>query len=84
MGGGRHSNCSLQEAIALSERASGKRMSVTYVDTPRLGDHIWWISDVSKFRRDYPEWTYRYDLEGVVASVHAGVVAQLDPTGRTR
>ncbi len=72
MGGGRHSNCSMQEAIALCERASGKRMSVSYVETPRVGDHIWWISDVSKFRRDYPDWEYRYDLEGVVASVYAG------------
>ena len=77
MGGGRDCNCSVQEAIALCERASGNTMSVTYNDVVRKGDHIWWISDVSKFRRDYPDWRCRYDLAGVVASVYAGAAAAL-------
>jgi CDP-paratose 2-epimerase len=75
MGGGRHSNCSVLEAIAWSERLSGNKMDVSYSDVARKGDHIWWISDVSKFSRDYPEWRYAYDLEGVMGSVYAGVVA---------
>ena len=75
MGGGRHSNCSVIEAIAWSERLSGNKMAASYSDVARKGDHIWWISDVSKFRRDYPEWQYAYDLDGVMASVYAGVVA---------
>ena len=76
MGGGRHSNCSMQEAIALCERASGNRMDVTYSDQARRGDHIWWVSDVRAFRRDYPGWDYRYDLDAVIASVYAGAVAR--------
>ncbi|MFN8643466.1 MAG: NAD-dependent epimerase/dehydratase family protein [Candidatus Binatia bacterium] len=79
MGGGRHSHCSLREAIALCERATGRPMAVTYVDAPRRGDHVWWISDVRTFQRDYPEWGYRYDLDGVVASVYAGAVAAESP-----
>jgi CDP-paratose 2-epimerase len=74
MGGGRHCNCSVHEAIQLCERASGNQVSVVYDDTPRKGDHIWWISDVSKFRRDYPNWRYRYDLDGVVANLYAGAL----------
>jgi CDP-paratose 2-epimerase len=74
MGGGRHCNCSVREAIALCEHASGNSMSVEYTDAPRKGDHIWWISDVSKFRRDYPNWGYRYDLDAVVANVYAGAL----------
>jgi CDP-paratose 2-epimerase len=74
MGGSRHSNCSVLEAVSLCEKASGNGMSVTYDETARRGDHIWWISDVRKFQRDYPEWTYRYDLNGVVASVYDGAV----------
>ena len=73
MGGGRHSNCSVLEAVDLCERASGNKLTVVYSDAPRRGDHIWWISDVSKFRRDYPSWEYRYDLDAVVASVYAGI-----------
>jgi len=72
MGGGRHCNCSVLEAVELCERASGNTLPVTYIDAARKGDHIWWISDVSKFRRDYPSWDYRYDLQAVVASVYAG------------
>ena len=74
MGGSRHSNCSVQEAIQLCEQASGNRMSVTYNDEARKGDHIWWISDVSKFRHHYPDWQYRYNADEVVASVYAGAV----------
>jgi CDP-paratose 2-epimerase len=78
MGGGRDCNSSLLETIALCERLSGNRLSVTYSDQPRTGDHIWWISDVRKFRRDYPDWQCRYDLEAIAASVHAGAVRSLD------
>lgn len=71
MGGSRQSNCSVQEAIELCQQATGNTMSVTYEDSARKGDHIWWISDVSKFRHDYPDWNFRYDLDGVVASLYA-------------
>jgi CDP-paratose 2-epimerase len=56
MGGGRHCNCSVLEAIQWCERAVGSKMSVSRHDSPRKGDHIWWISDVRKFQRDYPLW----------------------------
>jgi CDP-paratose 2-epimerase len=79
LGGGRHSHCSVREAIALCEQAAGRPMTVSYDDTARIGDHIWWISDVSRFAADYPGWRYRYDLAAVVASVHAGAVASFTP-----
>ncbi|MDQ4143288.1 MAG: NAD-dependent epimerase/dehydratase family protein [Actinomycetota bacterium] len=56
IGGGRRSNCSLLEAIELGESIVGKRLNWSYVDAPRRGDHIWWISDTSKFERHYPSW----------------------------
>ncbi len=49
-GGSRHSHCSMQEAIALCEEISGKRLNKKYADESRIGDHIWYVSDVSKFR----------------------------------
>jgi CDP-paratose 2-epimerase len=64
-GGGDHSNCSVLEAIGICEKRLNRKMTVTYSDTPRVGDHIWWISDISKFRRDFPQWQYKYKLEEI-------------------
>lgn len=69
MGGSRHSNCSVLEAIQLIETIAGKKLSYEVVDAARSGDHIWWISDVRRFRRDYPEWRYRYDLESIIGEI---------------
>lgn len=57
MGGSRFSNCSMLEAIRLCEKITGRPMKTTYVETNRIGDHIWWISDVSKFTSHYPSWS---------------------------
>ena len=69
-GGGRHSNCSMQEAIAGCERLIGKKMNVTYSDTNRVGDHIWYISDTRKFQSHYPGWSYTYDLERILEEIY--------------
>ncbi|MDR2470415.1 MAG: NAD-dependent epimerase/dehydratase family protein [Tannerella sp.] len=68
-GGGRFSNCSMQEAIALCEEISGKKMKIVYSDVNRIGDHIWYISDLSKFRSHYPEWHWKYDLQTTAAEI---------------
>ena len=64
--------CSLLEAIALCEHASGNKVSVTYGAEARKGDHVWWISDVGKFARAYPGWSYGHDLASIVADVYEG------------
>jgi CDP-paratose 2-epimerase len=69
IGGGRHSNCSMLEAIELTQKLSGCRLDHQIVDQPRVGDHIWWISDTRAFQRDYPEWGYRYDLETMLREI---------------
>ncbi|MBD3265508.1 NAD-dependent epimerase/dehydratase family protein [bacterium] len=69
-GGSRHSNCSMREAIALCEKITGKPMHVEYAETNRIGDHIWWISDVRKFQAHYPEWAYKYTLEDIFEQIH--------------
>ncbi len=70
MGGSRHSNCSMLEAIALCEEISGRKLNWSYVEDNRIGDHIWWISDVRKFRGHYPGWNYRYDLRSILEEIH--------------
>jgi CDP-paratose 2-epimerase len=70
IGGGRESNCSLLEAIALCEEISGNALDWTLGETPRMGDHRWWISDLSEFKRDYPSWKLEHDIEGILREIH--------------
>ena len=69
IGGSRHSNCSMMEAIALCEEIAGKKMNTRYVDQNRSGDHIWWISDVRKFQSHYPDWSYAYDVRRILEEI---------------
>ena len=70
IGGGRHSNCSMLEAIELCERIAGCELDWTLSGEARTGDHRWWISDLGEFTRDYPGWSQDYDLEGIVREIH--------------
>ena len=65
IGGGVHSNCSVLEAIELCEEITGKKIPISYGEA-RTGDHKWWISDIWKFKKDYPQWNYKYCLEDIV------------------
>jgi CDP-paratose 2-epimerase len=69
-GGSRHSNCSILEAVALCEEITGKRMNITYSENNRIGDHIWYISDVSKFKSHYPGWKYKYNLNDILIQIY--------------
>lgn len=77
IGGSRHSNCSMREAIALCEKIVGKKMNTVYVPDNRIGDHIWWISDVRRFRQDYPGWTYRYDLQRTLEEIYNALLKRI-------
>jgi CDP-paratose 2-epimerase len=68
-GGGRHSNCSILEAINEIEIISGKKLDYVVSDSNRIGDHIWWISDVSKFKSHYPNWDYKYNLTDILEQI---------------
>ena len=69
IGGSRHSHCSVLEAIDLIDDICGKKLNYKVSDQARSGDHIWWVSDVSKFKADYPEWTYQYDLRKILEEI---------------
>jgi CDP-paratose 2-epimerase len=80
-GGSRFSNCSMKEAIKMAEQITGKKMNFTYSDNSRIGDHIWYISDVSKFKKHFPEWEYQYGMQDIMAqifeSMHSRVSTQI-------
>jgi len=66
MGGSRHSNVSMLEAIEKIEKRLGKKAKVVYIDENRIGDHIWYVSDVSKFQKHYPKWEYKYGIDRII------------------
>jgi CDP-paratose 2-epimerase len=70
MGGSRFSNCSMLEAIALCEEIAGRRLSWTYSESNRIGDHVWYISNIQKFQSHYPEWRLQYDLRRLLEDIH--------------
>lgn len=72
IGGGRFSNCSVMEAIGVAQEITGRELRWTYTDVSRPGDHVWWISDTSRFSSHYPEWTLEYDIEQIVTSIYEG------------
>ncbi len=70
LGGGRESNVSMLEAIALCEQIAGRPLDHAISDEARLGDHRWWVSDLSEFQRDYPEFRLRHGIEDVLREIH--------------
>ena len=73
IGGSRHSNCSMLEAIEMCEEISGRKLKWNYEETNRIGDHIWWISDVRKFQQHYPGWKFRYGLRDILDEIYTAV-----------
>jgi CDP-paratose 2-epimerase len=69
MGGSRFSNISLLEAVVKIEGMLGKKARIEYIPKNRIGDHVWYISDVSKFKKDYSKWEYRYDIDTTIEEI---------------
>ena len=69
IGGSRHSNCSVLEAIQLIEQLGGRRLNCQLSEQARAADHVWWISDVRNVQADYPQWSYSYDLKQILGEL---------------
>jgi CDP-paratose 2-epimerase len=70
IGGGRFSNCSMIEAIELCAELTGRPLQWTYSETNRVGDHMWWISDTSRFEAHYPAWRLVYNVPAILKDIH--------------
>ena len=66
IGGGRFSNCSIIEALDLVEKISNIKIQKKIIKENRIGDHIWYISNTSKFKRDYPKWKQKFDTKRII------------------
>jgi CDP-paratose 2-epimerase len=65
LGGGRENSVSMLEAIARFEGLYGRTLDWTYVEEPRRGDHICYISDLGRFRADHPGWELSVSLDEI-------------------
>lgn len=70
MGGGRASNCSILEAIALAGDIVGRPIDWQYRAANRVGDHVWWISGLAKFRAHFPGWRITYDVPRICRDMY--------------
>ena len=66
MGGGRYSNCSIIEALDMVENLTGFNIKKQKIKTPRIGDHIWYISSLKKFKKHYPNWKQKYNTKKII------------------
>jgi len=66
LGGGRANSASVLESIDAVERVVGRKLDWTYDDTHRRGDHICYISDLSRLRASHPEWSVTWSLEDII------------------
>jgi CDP-paratose 2-epimerase len=76
-GGGRFANISMLEAISLCEEITGNKMSFSYSEQARSGDHIWYISDLSKFKAHYPTWNWEYGMKETLLQMYDGISSRV-------
>ncbi len=66
IGGGRYSNCSILEALQIVEKIKNIKIKKRFYNLPRVGDHIWYISNLSKFKKHYPKWKQKYNTLKII------------------
>ncbi len=72
-GGGKYSNCSVIEAIQIVQKKTNIKMNFKVLAKNRIGDHIWWISDITKFQKHYKNWKYKYNLDQIIDEIIFGI-----------
>ncbi len=68
-GGGRFSNCSILEAINFVENLAKIKVKKHFLRTNRIGDHIWYVSNMNKFKKDYPKWRQSYSTKKIITEL---------------
>lgn len=78
LGGGRANSTSMLEAIGRFEDLIGKKLNYEYVDESRCGDHICYISNLTRIKTDYPGWRITRSLDDIYRELAEGIYAQKD------
>jgi CDP-paratose 2-epimerase len=83
LGGGKDNTCSILEAFVLAEKYSGRRQVYTYIDEPRIGDHICYYSDLRKMREHYPTWGISVTLDQTIREIVEACASRMNSTVRS-
>lgn len=73
IGGGRENSCSIIEALTLVEKLTNRKIDYKIIENPRVGDHIWWISNNQKFKKHYPNWKINIGLEEIINKINQSI-----------
>lgn len=84
IGGGRDNSVSILEAFERAAALSGKAMQYEYIDQNRDGDHICYISDLTKIREHYPAWNITKTLDEVFEEIYEAASSQLSESNVPR
>jgi len=69
IGGGRKNSCSIIEVIKKIEIFLNIKVKKKYIKFNRTGDHIWWITNTNKFKKDYPKWKIKINLDQIIKKI---------------
>lgn len=69
VGGGIKNSCSILEAIKMIEIKTGKKMLFKFSKKNRAGDHIWYVSNLHKFKKAYPKWRMSHNLDKIISDI---------------
>jgi CDP-paratose 2-epimerase len=78
IGGGMQNSISIIEAFQRIEALTRKKMKFEYVEKNREGDHICYVSDLSKMRRDYPGWNITKSLDDIFVEIYQAMSDRTD------
>ena len=70
-GGGRFSNCSIIEALNQVEKIKKINIKKKFLSQNRVGDHIWYVSNMKKFKKHYPKWKQKYSSKKIISELIA-------------
>jgi CDP-paratose 2-epimerase len=66
VGGCNFSNCSIIEALNYVEKKTNLKIKKIFKGQNRIGDHIWYVSSMKKFKKHYPKWSQKYDTKKIL------------------
>ena len=69
IGGGRENSCSILEIVDFLQKEYMSKSEISIDHNQRTGDHIWWITDYSKFKKAYPKWKIKYSLKSIIEKI---------------
>jgi len=69
IGGGRLNSCSILEAINILEKKHKIKTKYKMTKKNRSGDHIWYISDNSKFKKKHKNWKIKRNLNSIISEI---------------